>query len=135
MQLVTEVISAEIVSETGAVYKTERRTVLLTDAYALLRRRRAITLLELVGVGVCLNGGTELLRRAKVKVLDVVSVDRSSLRAARCLGYGRETVPSNTSSIGSVGGTHVENTVVNTGLVVALARLVPGNLSHFVFLS
>src|SRR5690606_37928621 len=89
-----------------------------------------IALAELLRIRERLDRAAELLGRDQVQVLDVVRVLRVGLSAGRSLGDGGESVPGETGRVGSRSIRKVEDTVVDTGLIEALADLVPNELGH-----
>ena len=125
MQLVTEIVASNIVTNLGTIAQTEALTGLLADAHALGRGSKTIVLLKFIGVGKRLDGGTELLGGVQRQVVHVVGVLLLSLSARRRLGNVSQTVPSNAVGILASIGDLVQNTVVNASLITMLTNGIP----------
>ena len=131
MELVALVLTSHVVTDLGAVDETKGESVLLTDLDTLRQRGGTVTLLELIGIGVGLNGGLQLLSREHREVQNVVGVEVSSLSALGLLRDGGDTIPSDTLAVGLLSRVvHIQCAVVDTSLNTALTSLVPDKCSH-----
>lgn len=133
MNLVTVIGSDEIVADERTVREPERTTNLLGELNTA-DESGTVALSEGLRVGEGFDGGTELLRRDEVQVLDVVRVLRIGLSTRGRLGDNGEAVPSMTLGVNAGVVWDVQNTVIDASLVETLANLVPRNCNHVSFL-
>src|SRR5690349_6151728 len=117
-------IGIEIATNLSPVVQVERLSSLLTDSNAV-DDHKAVTLEELNGAHVRLNGSAEGLGRANRTVHNVVRVRLGVVSACRGFGDSGETVPGHT-----VATTGEQSTVINASFILALPGSVPGELRH-----
>ena len=125
------IVTIGVVTNNSTIAQAKGLTSLLADLHTSSDLGRAITLGELIGIGISLDGSAEGLSRTHGQVLDVVSVQISSLSASRTLGNTSQTVPSITFGILIGLIQMIQDATVYTGLIQTLASLVPSNFeSH-----
>ena len=131
MDLIAITLTLGIIANQGTIGQAEGNTVLLTDAHTIGQRSRAVAGLELGGIGIGLDGGTESLGGAHAQVLDVVCIQISGLSAGRTLGNTGQTVPGNACAIVAVFGiTRVKNAAVDANLIQTLGIGIPFQSCH-----
>ena len=127
------VLTVHIVAQLGAVAQAKDLAGLLAGHHAGGDLRGAVALLPLVGVGVALNGQTEVLGAHQHQVLDVVGVHVVGLGAGGALVNGGDAAPGYTPVVDAGGADGVEDGVIDAGFVETFPDLVPYEFTHFGF--
>ena len=133
VQLIAVVLTVHIVAQLGAVAQAKDLAGLLAGHHAGGDLRGAVALLPLVGVGVALNGQTEVLGAHQHQVLDVVGVHVVGLGAGGALVNGGDAAPGYTPVVDAGGADGVEDGVIDAGFVETFPDLVPYEFTHFGF--
>ena len=133
MELVAVVRTNRIVADQRAIAETEHLAILLGDGDTRGDLSAAVAGLELIGIGVSLDGGAEILGTHQVQVLDVVRPYGIRLAAGGALVNGAQAVPGHTFAVCIVLAHREQDAVVDAGLIQTLADFIPFDL-HSCFL-
>src|SRR3954471_23325087 len=125
MQLVSVILTVDIVALEGTIDQTKGTSSLLVDRHTGGRRIRAIVLSERFRIGESLNCAAKLLGRNEVHIDDVVGELLVRLGPRRRLGDGRQTVPRDAVNVGTRRVELVKDSVVDAGLIETIADIVP----------
>ena len=134
MELVAIVRTNRIVADQRAIAEAEHLAILLGDGDTRGDLSAAVAGLELIRIGVSLDGGAEILGTHQVQVLDVVRPYGIRLAAGGALVNGAQAVPGHTFAVCIVLAHREQNTVLNAGFIQALTNFVPLDLTHSCFL-
>ena len=133
MELVAIFRTNRIVADQRAIAEAEHLAILLGDGDARGDLSAAVAGLELIGIGVSLDGGAEVLGTHQVQVLDVVRPYGIRLAAGGALVNGAQAVPGHTFAVCIVLAHREQDAVVDAGLIQTLAGFIPFDL-HSCFL-
>ena len=134
MDLVAIVIALCVVAKSSSIAKTESLASLLANCHALSKSCRAITLCKFIGIGISLNGSTELFIGDQVKILNIVCIESSCFGTGRALGNCGQAIPSNALRIRALGVKRIKHTILYAGFIKTFSGFIPYNFRHEIVL-
>ena len=134
MDLVAIVVALCIITKSSSIAKTESLASLLPNCYTLSKSCRAIALCKFIGIGISLNGSTELFIGDQVKILDIISIESGCFCSRRALGNCSKAIPSDTLRIFAFAVKSIKYAILYAGFIKTFAGFIPYNFRHEIVL-
>ena len=134
MDLVAIVVALCVVAKGSSIAKTESLASLLSNCYTLSKSCRTIALCKFIGIGISLNGSTELFIGDQVKILDIICIESGCFCTRRALGNCRKAIPGNTFGIVTFAVNSIKHTILYAGFIKTFSGFIPYNFRHEIVL-